>query len=419
MMPTRTSNLSDPSISSTHESNLGTNLRPLLPAPHSRAIEAHAEHRTAPLVRRGAPTSLACESCRQRKVRVSHPAAIVYRAIQTRPEAEAHEIVRRIRAGTDAETMAHQLSTADLLLQVQLEPETRYRYQFLYSRLMPSYLQTPTNPFIHSLIYEWNEKDEAGKVSVPPLSESEQKYKAQYLRPVHAASIVDPRMDEIVPSKWTSVNADDNLMRTLIRAYFIYEYDWFTFFHKDYFLDDMLAGSSNFCSPLLVNAILAVGCLKLHGSSPLLLDQDELQKSLAKYRAYFETILRIHYLRHSFEYGNMMLTHFLTMLAFLALLKLDTLLSPDPSEPEVPSMDVGDSDLRAAKATLLIAQKGLSDQGRGCYLPKRVLQKVLSRLTPSDSNVLQSVITIQKEGPEAAEEHKMPAMMYPVDPGKL
>jgi hypothetical protein len=192
---------------------------------------------------------------------VSHPAAIVYRAIQTRPEAEAHEIVRCIRAGTDAETMAHQLSTADLLLQVQLEPETRYRYQFLYSRLMPSYLQTPTNPFIRSLIYEWNENDEAGKVSVPPLSKSEQKYKAQYLRPVHAASIVDPRMDEIVPSKWTTVNADDDLMRTFIHAYFLYEYDWFTFFHKDYFLDDMLAGSSTFCSPLLVNAILAVGCV--------------------------------------------------------------------------------------------------------------------------------------------------------------
>jgi hypothetical protein len=197
---------------------------------------------------------------------VSHPAAIVYRAIQTRPEAEAHEIVRRIRAGTDAETMAHQLSTADLLLQVQLEPETRYRYQFLYSALMPSYLQTPTNPFLHSLIYEWNEKDEAGKASVPPLSESERKNKAQYLRPIHAASIVDPRMDEIVPSKWTSVNADDDLMRTLIRAYFIYEYDWFTFFHKDYFLDDMLAGSSTFCSPLLVNAILAVGCVSRHES---------------------------------------------------------------------------------------------------------------------------------------------------------
>ncbi|KAG7425123.1 Nitrogen assimilation transcription factor nirA [Fusarium oxysporum f. sp. raphani] len=660
MMPNGTSNFSDPSTSSTRESSQGTNLRSLRPAPHPHPVVTHAEYRTAPLVRRGASTSLACESCRQRKIKcngarptcsqcrakhiycvyrqtpegnykqrlealqVSHPAAIVYRAIQTRPEAEAHEIVRRIRAGTDAETMAHQLSTADLLLQVQLEPETRYRYQFLYSALMPSYLQTPTNPFLHSLIYEWNEKDEAGKASVPPLSESERKNKAQYLRPIHAASIVDPRMDEIVPSKWTSVNADDDLMRTLIRAYFIYEYDWFTFFHKDYFLDDMLAGSSTFCSPLLVNAILAVGCnylsqpaefwnpnslgykflaeakrlwaveesgerslttlqaaliintivnmfgidklasaylgqaidiahelglfesttyimhkklrhsydltawslfhwqctlsfqfqtapmlrtppqsplpdpdrdpdwyseiwlkypstsvlvpmqyrytfkakvefslvlntamlqaytsesdnqvvrsgtgriietvekleawyrtlpgpllpsnivfpsqLKLHGSPPLLLDQDELQKSLAKYRAYFETILRIHYLRHSFEYGNMMLTRFLAMLAFLALTKLDFLMARDSSELEVSSMDVGDTDPRAAKTTLLIAQKGLSDQGRGYYLPKRVLQDVLSRMTPSDANVLQSFITIQQEGPEVIEERKI------------
>ncbi|KAH7191430.1 hypothetical protein BKA60DRAFT_662003 [Fusarium oxysporum] len=646
-MSNRNSNFSDPSTSSTRELSQGTNLRPLLPAPRPHHLETYTGHRTAPLVRRGAPTSLACESCRQRKIKcngarptcsqcrakhidLSHPAAIVYHAIQTRPEAEAHEIVRRIRAGTDAETMAHQLSTADLLLQVQLEPETRYRYQFLHSALMPSYLQTPTNPFMHSLIYEWNEKDEAGKVSVPPLSESEQRYKAQYLRPVHAASIVDPRMDEIVPSKWTTVDADDDLMRTFIRAYFLYEYDWFTFFHKDYFLDDMLAGSSTFCSPLLVNAILAVGChcqnypsqpaefwnpdslgykflaeakrlwaveesgkrslttlqatliintivnifdidklasaylaqaidiahelglfepttyimhkklrhsydltactlsfqfqtapllrtppqsplpdpdlnpdcygeswlkypstsalarvefslvlnaamlqastdesdnqavrsgagriieiaekleawyrtlpgpllpsniafpsqLKLHlqyyyaliqlyeiltsygnsGSPPLLLNQDELQKSLAKYRAYFETILRIHYLRHSFEYGNMMLVQFLAMLAFLALTKLDSLMSRHAFEPEVPRMDVGDSDLRAAKTTLLVAQKGLSDQGRGYYLPKRVLEDVINRMTPSDSNVLQSFIAIQQEGPEVTEERKL------------
>jgi hypothetical protein len=63
-----------------------------------------------------------------------------------------------------------------------------------------------------------------------------------------------------------AVNADDTLMRTFIRAYFLQEYDWFTFFHKDYFLDDMLAGSNTFCSPLLVNAILAVGCVSRHES---------------------------------------------------------------------------------------------------------------------------------------------------------
>ncbi|KAG5817520.1 hypothetical protein H9Q71_001862 [Fusarium xylarioides] len=102
-----------------------------------------------------------------------------------------------------------------------------------------------------------------------------------------------------------------------------------------------------------------------NSSPPLLLDQDKLQKSLSHYRAYFETILRIHYLRHSFEYGNMMLPQFLTMLAFLALNKLDSLRARDSSEPNISSMDVGDTDPRAAKATLLIAQKGLSDQGRG------------------------------------------------------
>ncbi|KAG7423301.1 Nitrogen assimilation transcription factor nirA [Fusarium oxysporum f. sp. raphani] len=681
-MPDTTSNISDPSTSSTRESSQGTNLRLLLPAPHPHPVRTHAGHRIAPLERR-VPISLACESCRQRKskcngarpmcsqcrikhtdciyrqtpediysekleaLQVSHPAAVIYRAIQTRPEAEVHEIIRRIRTGSDAETVAHQLSTADFLLQVQMEPETRCRYQFLYSPSMPSYLQTSTNPFIHTLIHEWNENDHAGTISVPPLWESEEKCKAQYLRPVHAASIVDSRMDEIIPSKWTTVNADDDLMRTLIRAYFLYEYDWFTFFHKDYFLDDMLAGSSTFCSPLLVNAILAVGChcqnhlsqpaefwnpnslgyrflaeakrlwaveefrerslttlqaaliintivnmfgidklasaylvqaidiarelglfepttyikhkklrhsydltawslfhwqctlslqfqtapllrtpphsplpdpdldpdwyseiwlkypstsvlvpmqyrytfkarvefslilnaamlqastnesdnqvvqsgagrmietiekleawyrtlpdpllpsnivfpsqLKLHlhycyvliqlyeilasygnnGSPPLLLDQDKLQRSLTHYRAYFETILRIHYLRHSFEHGNMMLPQFLTMLAFLALNKLDSLRARDSSKPNISSMDVGDTDPRAAKATLLIAQKGLSDQGRGYYVAKNVLQDVLDRMTLSDSNVLQSFITVQREGREVAEERKI------------
>ncbi|KAL5603369.1 hypothetical protein FOVSG1_006119 [Fusarium oxysporum f. sp. vasinfectum] len=643
MMPNRTSNVSDSSTSSTRESSQGTKLRPLLPAPRlhpcngARPICSQCRAKHTDCVYRQTPEGKYREKLEA--LQVSHPAAVVYRAIQARPEAEVHEIVHRIRAGCDAETIARQLSTADPLLQVQMEPETRCRYQFLYSPSMPSYLQTPTNPFIHSLFYKWNERDEAGKDSGPPLWESEKKYKSQYLMPVHAASIVDPRMDEIIPSKWTTVNADDDLMRTFIRAYFLYEYDWFTFFHKDYFLDDMLAGSNTFCSPLLVNAILAVGCpaefwnpsslgykflaeakrlwvieesrersltalqatliintivnmfgmdkltsaylaqaidmshelglfesttyimhkklrhsydltawslfhwqctlslqfqtapllrtpphsplpdpdlsadwyseiwlkypstsvlvpmqdrytfkaraefslilneamlhastnegdsqvlqsgarriveivekleawyrtlpdpllpsnivfpsqLKLHlhyyyvliqlyeiltsyennGSQLLLLDQNELRKSLTHYRASFETILRIHYLRHSFEYGNMMLTQFLAMLAFLALNKLDSPMAQDSSEPKVPSTDMEDTDIKAAKATLLIAQKGLSDQGRGYYLPKSVFKDILSRMSPGDSDTLQSFITIQQEGPEVTEERKI------------
>ncbi|CEI70941.1 unnamed protein product [Fusarium venenatum] len=104
-----------------------------------------------------------------------------------------------------------------------------------------------------------------------------------------------------------------------------------------------------------------------------------------------------------------MLTRFLAILAFLAFSKLDSLIAGDSSVPEVPSMDVGDTDPRAAKVTLVIAQKGLSDQGRGYYLPKIVLQDIYDRMTPSDSNVLQSFITIQQEEQEeqeVAEERK-------------
>ncbi|EXM12714.1 hypothetical protein FOTG_18800 [Fusarium oxysporum f. sp. vasinfectum 25433] len=74
------------------------------------------------------------------------------------------------------------------------------------SLLTPEALVLPNSdePFIHSLIHERNENDHTGNVSVPRLSESEENHKAQYLRPVHAASIADPRIGEVVPSKWTT-----------------------------------------------------------------------------------------------------------------------------------------------------------------------------------------------------------------------
>ncbi|KAI6750893.1 hypothetical protein HG530_014343 [Fusarium avenaceum] len=571
----------------------------------------------------------------------SHPAATVYRAIQTRPFAEALEIVRRIQSGVDAETLMRQLTSADLLLQVQLEPETRSRYQFLYSPLMPKYLQTSENPFMKSLIHEWSDRDDASSIASPRLSESDLGHRAQYLRPHHAAVIVDSRLDEIVPSKWTSVNASDDIMRSLIRAYFLQEYDWFSFFHKDYFLDDMVNGSNTFCSPLLVNAVLAVGCqcknyfsepaefwnpnslgskfleeakrlwvleiadqqslttvqaalvlntvvnmfdmdslssayilqathmaqalglfesttyimnkklrnsydltawslfhwqctlsfqlmttpvlrtppqshvpdpeqdidwfgeiwlkypsgsalvplqcgltfkakmdfsvilneamldidrdsnkdlltqngatriiaitrlldhwhhnlpeslsptnivfpsqLKLHLQHCYVMVQlyeimikqhsaipkDHIQASLSKYRGYFETLLRIHYLRHSFEYGNMMLTRFLAMLAFLALNKIDSLNTESTPTTKLINFDVGDSDPKEARATLLMAQKGLSDQGRGYYLPRTLLRDIMSHMSPHEANVLQSFITIPPEGPEKVRERKV------------
>jgi hypothetical protein len=155
------------------------------------------------------------------------------------------------------------INAGDILVQLHLRPETRYRYVFPYRTQMPASLWSSHNPYLHSLVYEGTSLTPTSEQQ--PLSPStHEKYSTQYLKPYHAAKIEDPRFDSVRPSMWTSVSTDDDLMRTLLRTYFLHEYEWLPVFHKDHFLDDMVAGSNRFCSPLLVNAVLALGCVSVH-----------------------------------------------------------------------------------------------------------------------------------------------------------
>nr|CEG03740.1 unnamed protein product [Fusarium acuminatum CS5907] len=95
------------------------------------------------------------------------------------------------------------------------------------------------------------------------------------------------------------------------------------------------------------------------------------------------------------------------MHAFLALSKLESLTSPHTPDSKGSNMELRNTDPRAAQATLFIAQKGLSDQGRGYYLPKSVLQDVCSRMTARDSTILQSFIAIRQEESKLAKERKV------------
>ncbi|KAK9857273.1 hypothetical protein MYU51_020547 [Penicillium brevicompactum] len=66
-----------------------------------------------------------------------------------------------------------------------------------------------------------------------------------------------------VPAKpWTSVTADDAFVSHLISLYFTWQQPTFMWVDRDPFLSDMKAGKlgSRFCSPLLVNILLAVAC---------------------------------------------------------------------------------------------------------------------------------------------------------------
>lgn len=200
----------------------------------------------------------AAESMKQKLAELENSKAAheILHALQTRGEAEAAAIFFRIRTGVDTQVILKQIKEGDLLLQLRLIPESRRRYSFPCESEMPAHLRAVDNPYLQSPLYEWTgiEVEE----SRPPSSATGL---AQYMKPYHASMLADPRFDRVVPSRWTTVSTDDDLMREILKAHFQFEYPCTTFFHVDCFLDDMIAGRGQSCSSLLVNTVLAAGCV--------------------------------------------------------------------------------------------------------------------------------------------------------------
>lgn len=59
---------------------------------------------------------------------------------------------------------------------------------------------------------------------------------------------------------WTKVTGDANLIQHLLALYFCWEYPTFASLSKEHFLRDFHAGRPRYCSDMLVNALLALGC---------------------------------------------------------------------------------------------------------------------------------------------------------------
>ncbi|KAH6629274.1 hypothetical protein C7974DRAFT_184026 [Boeremia exigua] len=184
----------------------------------------------------------------------------LFDALRTRDRCDVGAIVQQVRSGADADTILKRIRTGDLLLQLALAPETRYRYEFPYLREIPAFLLTPDNPYSNTVIHEYTPRrsDSDDQTSMTPINVS--RYGSAYWTPHHAARYVDANLERVKPSMWTSVSSDDSLMREMLGLYFGNEYQGAPFFQKDYFLEDMAAGRRQYCSPLLVNAILAVAC---------------------------------------------------------------------------------------------------------------------------------------------------------------
>ena len=186
----------------------------------------------------------------------------LYYLLRSRSHQEAIDILNRLRSGVDVESLVRYIKSGDLLLQLFAEPQTRHRYHLGNCLRISSFLNTPNNPYLNSLIY----KSDFDSTLLVTQGGSDHKSGTNerlrmYDSPFHTVQMVDPRLNAVEPSKWTNVISDDVLLRKLLETYFIYEYPFVPFFHKDYFLEDMITGRTRFCSSLLVNAVLAAACV--------------------------------------------------------------------------------------------------------------------------------------------------------------
>ncbi|KAF3055094.1 Nitrogen assimilation transcription factor nit-4 [Daldinia childiae] len=65
---------------------------------------------------------------------------------------------------------------------------------------------------------------------------------------------------KVPPGTWTTVTGDNGLVSHLLALYFCWEYPTFASLSKEHFMKDFISGRDRYCSSILVNALLALGC---------------------------------------------------------------------------------------------------------------------------------------------------------------
>lgn len=102
---------------------------------------------------------------------------------------------------------------------------------------------------------------------------------------------------------------------------------------------------------------------------------------------HFETLVRLYYLRHGFDYGDTFLGHPLNQLAFISLNKI--LAAAANTNTNIPP---NQSDLDAARSTLILAAKGIHDQGKSHFLSRVTLEMIKVQMGPVERDMLGKVI---------------------------
>jgi hypothetical protein len=134
--------------------------------------------------------------------------------------------------------------------------------------LAEAWRRTATLPFSPSAEQASLEGDLAllmGKPSLTPLGESRHFGHTSHLGLVpddenYTSPRVVPRPDDYRNGTWTSVTHDIAFVERLLHLYFQWSHPFYVIFSRECFYRDFQSGRRKYCSPLLVNAILAYAC---------------------------------------------------------------------------------------------------------------------------------------------------------------
>lgn len=180
-------------------------------------------------------------------------------------------MLQKVRAGEEVAAIVKSFRAVDLLRQLRRQQPGCPRYEFPYRPEWPSSLldEAASGSYLDSILHQTVVAQAAVRQSPPADPEAPQSgINQMYLFPYHSVTLVDPRLDSADVAQWTRVSSDNEMLRGLLKIYFVHEYPFHPFFHKDLFLDALSAGtqrpqSHRFCSSLLVNAVLAAAWVGL------------------------------------------------------------------------------------------------------------------------------------------------------------
>lgn len=84
----------------------------------------------------------------------------------------------------------------------------------------------------------------------------------------HRDKYCDERLHRLQIGYWTGVTIDDEVAASAISHYLQGNHAIFGFFDPDLFIHDLIHHQHQYCSPFLVNALLAHACVSCHPPSP-------------------------------------------------------------------------------------------------------------------------------------------------------